>query len=176
MARAVATGYSIAEALDLPLLCWVDIHETGGMFSHDAETGGYRPEPGLTRDYLAANYPRLVLAEEVTETGWWNRPFEPREDRAPRAQRVLAELLARHGDTDDEVVFVSHGGFINYLLKAILGTGDPLPESAATSEVSEPSLWFGIHNASLTRVDFKGAERFVAYVNRTDYLPADLIT
>jgi hypothetical protein len=38
MERAVATGHRVAEALDLPLLGWIDIHETGGMFLYDEET------------------------------------------------------------------------------------------------------------------------------------------
>lgn len=164
MARAVATGHRIAEALDMLLHPWIDIHESGGMYHYDPESETYHPRPGLTRAALAARYPRLVLTEEVGDDGWWNRELEPREARAPRAQRVLDELLARHGDTDDEVVFVSHGGFFNHLLRAIL---DIAPD---------PPLWFGINNASLTRIDFNSEERFIAYLNRTDYLPEGLIT
>lgn len=167
MARAVATGHRIAEALDLPLLPWVDLHETGGMFSYDPEADVYHPEPGLTRGYLEAHFPRLVLTDAVKEAGWWNRPFEPRAARVPRARRVLDELLSKHGGTDDQVVFVSHGGFFNLFLRAVLGLYEAEDEA---------SLWFGVNNASLTRVDFSGAERFVLYVNRTDYLPDRFIT
>ncbi|MBN1250018.1 MAG: histidine phosphatase family protein [Anaerolineae bacterium] len=169
MDRAVATGHKIAEAVDLPLLPWLDLHETGGMFSYDPEEDAYNPEPGMTRGHLAAHYPRLVLTHDVTEAGWWNRPFEPEAARVPRARRVLAELLTKHGGTDDEVIFVSHGGFFNLFLRAILGfdNGSAPPDG---------SVWFGAYNASMTRVDFSGEERFVAYINRTDYLPAHLIT
>lgn len=169
MARAVATGSRIAEALHLPLLTWIDLHETGGMFSYDPEDDVYHPEPGMTRSELANRFPRLTLTEEITEAGWWNRPFEPREARAPRARRVLADLLSKHSGTDDEVVLVSHGGFFNLFLRAVLGLDN--------DQVGpDDSLWFGANNASLTRIDFQAERRFVAYVNRTDYLPAPLIT
>ena len=111
MERAVATGHRIAEALDLPLLGWVDIHETGGMFLYDEETDTHTPKPGRGRSYLLAHYPRLILPDEVTDAGWWNRPFEPKVDRAPRAHRVLAELLQKHGESDDgrEVLSATEG-------------------------------------------------------------------
>ncbi len=164
MERAVATGHQIAEVLDLPLLTWLDIHETGGMFLYDSETEEHRPQPGRARSYLQTHYPRIVLPDSVTEAGWWNRPFESQEARAPRARRVLRELLERHGDADDRVVFVSHGGFFNHFLHAVLEL-----EGVET-------LWFGVNNASITRIDFEDGERVVAYMNRVDFLPTTLIT
>jgi 2,3-bisphosphoglycerate-dependent phosphoglycerate mutase len=166
MERAVATGHEIAEVLDLPLLSWIDIHETGGMFLRDPETEEYVGKPGLSRSYLERTFPRLILPDTVTEEGWWNRPFEPEDVRQKRADGVLEALLARHGETDDAVVFVSHGGFFNHLLRAVLGIG----------ELDDDRLWFSANNASVTRIDFVEGRRLVEYVNRVDFLPPDLIT
>ncbi len=166
MERAAATGHEIAEALDLPLQSWIDIHETGGMFLEDPETGERLSKPGLSRTYLEETYPRLVVPESVTDEGWWNRPFEPESARQERADGVLEELLDRHGDTDDGVVFVSHGGFFNHLLRAVLSIDQP----------DEEKLWFAANNASVTRIDFVKGRRIVNYVNRVDFLPGDLVT
>lgn len=170
MERAVATGHKVAEALDLPLLGWTDIHETGGMFLYDEETESHISQPGHGRDFLQSRYPRLIAPDELTESGWWNRPFELKEDRAPRARRVRDALLDRHGGTDDGVALVSHGGFFNYLLRAILGLPDLEPEDASDR------LWFAANNVSITHIAFDGERRVVMYLNRVDFLPRDLIT
>lgn len=164
MERAVETGHAIAEALDLPLLGWIEIHETGGMYIRDAETGEALARPGRVRSYLEEHYPRIVLPEAATEEGWWNRPLEPDEARQPRADAVVRELLEKHGGTNDGVVFVSHGGFYNHLLRAILGL-----------DISD-DRWFAANNTSITRIDFRGDARVVAYQNRVDFLTPDLIT
>lgn len=168
MERAVATGHRISEALDLPLHTWIDIHETGGMFLQNRETGERMAQPGLARGYLKKTYSRIVLPDSVTDRGWWNRPFEEREERPVRAVRVVAELLERHGNTDDGVIFVSHGGFFNYLLWAILGLSQEGP--------FDNRPWFVTNNASITRIDFDGERRAVVYMNRADFLPPELIT
>ncbi|MCU0520722.1 MAG: histidine phosphatase family protein [Anaerolineae bacterium] len=182
MERALATGHRIAEALDLPLLGWVDIHETGGMFLYDQETESYVPQPGHSRSHLLRHFPRLVLPDEaarkqeaaqkqVTEAGWWNLPFEPKEVRAPRARQVLAELLEKHEIcSDDGVAFVSHGGFFNYLMRAIMG----LPEREPVEE--RDPVWFAAYNASITHIAFVGDQRVVRYLNRVDFLSEDLLT
>ncbi len=169
MERAVATGHTIAEALDLPLLGWIDLHETGGMFQDDKATGMRVPQPGRSRSYLQATYPRIVLPEGASEDGWWNRPFELHEARTPRAQRVLVELLERHGDTDDGVILVSHGGFFNHFMRVVLS----LPDTE--------SVWFAARNTSVTHLrlqedDQDGNRVLLLYLNRVDFLPGDLLS
>ena len=39
MIRAVATGTAIAQALGLPLAGWKDLHETGGIFFRNEDSG-----------------------------------------------------------------------------------------------------------------------------------------
>ncbi|MBN1260362.1 MAG: histidine phosphatase family protein [Anaerolineae bacterium] len=164
MLRTVQTGSLVARALGLPLLGWADIHETGGMFVVDPETGEYAGQPGQTRSAFAEAFPDLVLPEEATEEGWWNRPFEAREARSPRARRVLDTLLERHGDTDDRVVMVSHGGFFNHFMGAVVGLE------------KRDGLWLHMNNAAITRIDFTPEYRLLMYLNRLDYMPRDLIS
>ncbi|MBN1874354.1 MAG: histidine phosphatase family protein [Anaerolineae bacterium] len=168
MLRAVATGSIISRTLKLPLLGWKDLHETGGMFLVDPATEEKIGQPGKTSTYFTTHYPELVLPEDVTEAGWWNRPFEEQSERPIRAQRVLAELLVRHGNTSDRVAIVSHGGFFTHLICAILA----LP--------FEQQIWFYMNNTAITRVDFGEEEKTdrpaVVYLNRADFLPHTLIT
>jgi hypothetical protein len=37
-------------------------------------------------------------------------------------------------------------------------------------------MWFGINNVAMTRIDFYDGETAIRYMNRTDYLPKELIT
>lgn len=162
MVRSVETGLPLARALDLPLRGWEDIHESGGIFvKEDDEFIG---QPGKSRAYFEERYPELVLPEDVNADGWWNRPFETREARRARARRVHDELLERHGGTEDRVVFISHAGFYNHLLRAILGLPDP------------DDHWFFKNNGAITRIDFLPDATNVVYTNRLDYLPPDMIT
>ena len=164
MVRAVETGTIIAERLGLPLVGWECIHEGGGIYLDDEETGEPVGQPGNTRAFFEAHYPGLVLPNSVGEAGWWNRPFEPPEERPLRAQQFLRELLERHGGTDHRVAVVSHGGFYNRFMTVLLG----VPNS--------DSVWFVINNVAMTRIDFGEDGVVVVYTNRADFLPRDLIT
>ncbi|MBN2003197.1 MAG: histidine phosphatase family protein [Anaerolineae bacterium] len=163
--RAVMTGTIIARAVGLPLVGWTDIHETGGIYLENKETGELVGYPGKSRAYFAEHFPELILPDDMNDAGWWNRPFEDRPERLPRAQRVMARLLEKHGGTRDRVAMVSHGGFFNYLLMAFL-------------HLDERRLWFYMNNAAVTRFDFDSDNMplSVAYLNRAEFLPGELIT
>ncbi len=164
MLRAVATGAIIAQSLGLPLVAWKDIHEWGGINKRDPQTDERIGLPGKNRAYFETHYPNLILPDWLGEEGWWNRPVEAREERPLRARRVLDELLARHGGTEDRVALVSHGGFFNNLVRAIFDWPD------------RRGYWFNLNNASITRIDFEGEEIVLNYSNRVDFLPSDLVT
>jgi 2,3-bisphosphoglycerate-dependent phosphoglycerate mutase len=164
MVRAVATGTTIANALDLPLVAWEDLHEWGGIYLKDEQTDERTGLPGRNRAYFETHFPDLALPDSLGEAGWWNRPFEESELRLARARRVLRDLLERHGGTEDRVAVVSHGGFYNYLLAAILN----LPAEGH---------WFVLNNAAISRIDFtEEDETWLVYLNRVDFLLKDLIT
>jgi 2,3-bisphosphoglycerate-dependent phosphoglycerate mutase len=165
MTRAVHTGQFIAQALDLPLTGWTDLHEGGGIFLEQPDTGELLGYPGGTRAELCARFPELVWPADARADGWWNRPFEAIPDRKIRSRRVLAELLARHGGTDDQVVFVSHGGFFYRFMCAVLELPDP------------EGLWFHMYNTAVSCLEFSADGGVgVRYLNRTDHLPHELIT
>ena len=165
MVRSVATGTEIAKATGVPLTGWINLHETGGIFRENTETGERTGLAGYGRPYFEKNYPDFVLPDEIGEDGWWNnRPFEEHAEREARARKVLKELLRRHGDSDDQVAMISHGGFFNHLLKAILQIS------------GEGPLWFTMFNAAITRIDFVEEKPNLVYSNRVDFLTPDLIT
>ena len=182
MERAVYTAAPIARALEIPLIAWKEIHEEGGIFSREKrstpETGSVDKSlipnlPGRPRSFFTQNFPALTLPDDLDETGWWNRPFEAEEERQPRADQVLAALVARHKDQEGQpvhrVAFVSHGGFFMRLVCAML----KLPWRQAAFGMRS---WFILNNCSISRFEIHKEEINFAYLNRTDFLPDHLIT
>ena len=172
MLRAVATGLPVARALGLPLVAWKDLHEGGGLFLGDPEAGTTVGQTGPDRAAMAARFPELVWPPEMGDGPWWDRPFEAVEERLPRAGGVLAELLARHapgpdGESgQDGVAIFTHANFYNYILAALLGFTE-----------RRPQVWFSLLNTGITRIDFfTDREPFIAYQNRVEHLPPELIT
>jgi len=166
MIRSVETAIAVGQAINLPVHAWEDIHETGGIYQ-DQDEGEPIGLPGKTRAQFTSDYPALVLPDSLYENGWWNRPFEVHEAAPIRAQRFLAELLARHGNSDDVVAIVSHGNFYRYFLAASLRLPDP------------QAVWFLMNNTAMSRIDFPPALEGVIvmqYQNRIDHLPAELVT
>ncbi len=163
MVRAIVTGTLVARALSVPLVAWQDLHETGGIYREDLQTGVRAGQPGKSRAELAARYPDLVLPVSLGAVGWWNRPFEEREQRPARAERFVRELLERHGGKQDRVAVISHGGFYNVLLRTIL-------------KIERTEYWFSLNNAAITRLDFDGENVLLVYMNRVDYLPKELVS
>ncbi len=164
MLRAVQTGNAIASALDLPLIGWPEVHETGGIYLDDEESGLPIGLAGNPRSFFEQNFPRLVLPAWLDESGWWNRDFESNAERLPRGYRALTQLLERHGGTTDRVAVVTHGGFYNYILTAILG------------QSNRPELWLLMNNTGVSRVGFEERNPVFYYHNRTDHLPREWIT
>jgi len=173
MVRAVSTGTPIADALGLSLVSWIDIHETGGIFSRTAGENRFGL-PGKKQSFFESHYPDLELPEPFGEKGWWNKPFEEIKDRTPRAERVWAELLKRHGDkpgmSEHNVALISHGGFFNCLLTAALGV------KMQRLENNKHKFWFIMNNCGITRIDVMGGQVFIAYTNRINHLRENLIT
>jgi 2,3-bisphosphoglycerate-dependent phosphoglycerate mutase len=177
MERAAFTAAPIAQALDIPLIAWKEIHEEGGIFSRGDKRSSPSDRsqalglPGRPRSFFMENFRTMTLPDDLDETGWWNRPFEAEQERQPRADQVFADLLARHRDGQPEhrVALVSHGGFFMRLVSAVL----KLPWRQATLGLKS---WILLNNCSLSRFDIRGDEITVAYINRTDYLPDHLIT
>ena len=170
MLRAVETGSAISKALNVPLIGWRDLHETGGIVSGDGAETPYIGLPGSTQSFFRENYPELVLCDRFGDEGWWNRPHEEVSEHQPRAKRVVDTLLEKHGGTSDRVLVVTHGAFYNHLMQELLGLEDE-------------RVMFGWSNTAITRWDFHQEDgkdtyrgRVLVYSNRIDHLPKHLVT
>lgn len=164
MLRATQTAHIVANELELPVTGRLDLFETGGVYLDDEASGLPVGQPGKPRSFFNVEFPRLILPETVGEEGWYNRPYEARAERLPRAQRLVADLLATHRGSQDRVALFSHGSFFNDFMRAMLGVeAQVLP-------------WFEMANAAITRFDFTERGVRVAYQNRVDHLPVEIIT
>lgn len=164
MVRAVHTARTVAHKLGLPLTGWIDLHEEGGIYLEDPETGAIQGMPGKSRAYFSRYYPELTIPAEVSEGGWWGRPRESGEEARARAERVLEMLLVRHGESEDHVALVSHGGFYTHFMSALFNLG------------VEQAYFFALNNTAMTRVDFEDGRIQVTYMNRLDFMPKHLVT
>jgi 2,3-bisphosphoglycerate-dependent phosphoglycerate mutase len=171
MRRAVVTGAYIASASELPLVAWEEIHERGGIYRHDEESDELQGLPGGNRAYFAENYPELIVPDSLAEDGWWNRPVEPQHAIPVRARRFLDKLRARHGHSADRVAIVSHAGFYQAMLGALLGI-----VGKTDGFGNEADVFFGMNNAAISRIDFNEQEAVLIYQNRVLHLPAELLT
>lgn len=163
MARAVLTAKLVAEKVALPLAGLEDAHEGGGVYLEDEETRELIGQPGKTPEELKALSDRLVLPE-LNPSGWWNRPFEVREERVARARRLLTALLEKHGGTGDRIALFSHAAFFNYFLAAVFELDQ------------RPPLWVYLNNTGISRFDFNGEEYALIYTNRTEHLTPNLLS
>lgn len=168
MHRAMQTALPISEALGLNPSIWLDIHEHGGIWlEEDGITTGY---PGMVLADISAKFPTYEVPEQITEKGWWN-PDLGQEDiegcraRAMRVKAALMERATQDATKDDHVAIVSHGTFIDCLLKAMLNN---LPGEF---------YFYWHYNTALTRLDIMPSGTIIMrYVNRVTHLPAELVT
>ncbi|MCD4673996.1 MAG: histidine phosphatase family protein [Anaerolineaceae bacterium] len=164
MRRALQTASAISRELDLAMNGREDLHECGGIYLDDGETGERIGLPGPTFRELNNQFPDLILPEKGADEGWWNRPYEIREERFPRARSMIQSMIDTHGATDDNVAIVTHGAFHNALLTVLL----KLPE--------DHNNWINMNNAAITSVDIWEDGVGINYVNRTEFLPSEMIS
>jgi 2,3-bisphosphoglycerate-dependent phosphoglycerate mutase len=168
MVRAMQTALPIGQALDLQPRVWVDIHEHGGMFLGNPRNGdGIRSFPGISRREASERFPGYTLPEEMSDDGWWHGDYEDMESCAVRAQRVAEVLEERAAEDDDSAIaLVTHGTFIDQLLKALTKQTE-----------TDRRIFYFKNNTAITHVDFLRDGRLVLrYTNRIPHLPDELIT
>ncbi|HUN24312.1 MAG TPA: histidine phosphatase family protein [Anaerolineales bacterium] len=163
--RAIQTAMPTCEALGLPLVAWKLAHEHWGLFQYDEQTDTYTAHPGPSRTYFAEHFPKLVLPEDVGEDGWWKGNREDDAAKNARAKAFYAELLARHGATDDRIALVSHGGFFVSFMRAVFAT-----------PYAEESNWFLMNNCAISRLHFSQRGPLLVYANNTQHLPYEYHT
>ena len=166
MVRAVRTGLAIAQASNLPLVAWPELHETGGLFDIEMVDGErvFIGQPGPGRSFFQSEFPQLILPDDLSEEGWYNRDKEPRDQYSQRAQGIVDRLTTEHGGTDDRVGIVMHGGIFARILTAFFN-------------IQAERYWFLMNNCAISRVDISD-DGFVmlAYMNKVDHLPDHLVT
>ncbi len=165
MHRALQTAQPIGRALNLPPEVWVDIHEHGGIYlDHGPEEGGMVGYPGKTRSEILAEFPDYILPNQVTEQGWWTGSHEDWPTCLGRAIKVAA-ALRKMAESEERLAIISHGGFIDALLKALL------------NQSPSPNIHYYHFNTAVSRLDFRpDGSLDVRYLNRVDHLPQELIS
>lgn len=168
MHRSLQTARPIGAALNIAPEIWLEIHEHGGIWlEKDGVIAGYG---GKTRAEIMAEFPDFTLPDAITDQGWWNTEAG-KEDaagsraRAMRVAKALHERAAHEETQDDTVAIVSHGGFIDSLLKALLNM---LPGNR---------YFYAHYNTGITKVDISPDGRvMLRYMNHVSHLPPELVT
>lgn len=171
MLRTLQTTKPIAKALGLRPSIWIDIFEHGGMFAGNPHTGeNFLAHVGLTRAEIMAEYPDYELVDAIGEDGWYKGGYEDIAGCYARAIRVARELRRRahaelEGGTKSVVAIVSHGTFIDSLIKALF------------SQIPENRYFYYHNNTAFTCIDFGQHDTlYMRYLNRTIHLPHDMIS
>ena len=165
MTRAVQTALEVARGTGLTPQIWADWHESGGIWQdRDGVRVGLE---GQNRTYFQQQFPSVALPDDFAPRGWWSRAYEDDTALLPRAKRVWAELLARHGSTTDRIAVVSHGHFYAYVIAIALG----LPNLEG--------VFFVLNNTGVTRLDHREnlhQTTNLIYANRLEHLEPALVT
>ncbi len=165
MRRTLQTAQPISQALGLTPEVWVDIHEQGGIYLDHGEEVGRVGYPGLTRAEILAEFPAYRLPDAVTEQGWWRSGYEEWPLCQGRAIKVAHTLRQWAIGSTERIALVSHGGFLDALLKALF---DQLPGR---------HLFYHHYNTAVTRLDFREDGRLgLRFINRVDHLPPELVS
>ena len=164
MYRSLQTVQPVSRALGLAPRVWVDIHEEGGMFLNHGVDQGLVGYPGRTRSEILAEFPDYQLPTSFDETGWWNKGHEDPASLLVRATKV-SEELREMAKTEDRVAMITHGAFMNALLKVIFG------------QISKEHMYYRHHNTAISRFYMDGTGSFeVLYLNSTVHLTPESIS
>lgn len=164
MTRALQTCQPIVAALGIQPEVWLETHEHGGVYQRRPE--GIVGFTGRTRREIESDFPGYLLSEGISDQGWWNpaRGSETMPEAIGRAVQVAGDLR-RRAESDDRILIVTHGTFIDTLIKALFAQ---LPSRA---------LFYLHYNTAITRIDFTERERLlVRYLNRVAHLPPDKVS
>ena len=167
MRRALQTTQPISEALGLTPEIWLDIHEKGGIYLDHGEEKGCVGYPGMTRAEILAEFPNYQLPDEITADGWWKSGCEDWPACHGRAIKVVHQLRdwAANGRREERIALVSHGGFMDALLKAL------------SNQLPSKHIWYHHFNTATTRVDFReDGGLSLRYLNRVEHLSPEYIS
>lgn len=172
MIRAVHTGSIISSLVGLPLVALPPVHEVGGVYLESQVNGVQHitKEYGGTQEFYNDVFPLLKFEAPIHDRGWWQGGREDVEAPLKRAHTVIELLKQRHFESEDRVAIVTHGAFYNYMVRAIFGIAPDEPDGRKLP------FWYSFCNCAITRFDFTTRRVTLAYHNRTDFLPDELVT
>jgi broad specificity phosphatase PhoE len=134
LVRALATATAVAVASSITeISVWPELQETRRNVHR-----------GFGRHELLERFP-LARFPHTFEADGWDHGGESYESGLERGFSAVESLRARF-TAEDRVVVISHGAFINYLLRALLH----IPAAH--------HVWFTMLNCSITRVRFHEPE------------------
>ena len=164
MYRTLQTVQPIAVSLGLDPMVWVDLHEEGGMYLNHGEDRGLVGYPGKTRKDIASEFGSYQLPSEITAGGWWSGGHEGKVAFTARANRV-SDSLKNMAISKEIIALITHGAFMNVLLKALLGT------------ISSSLINFRHHNTGITRINLRNDGRLELWgLNQVHHLSSDLVS
>ncbi len=164
MCRALQTSQYLSSSLGLPVEVWVEIHEWGGIYLDYSEAGRVVGYPGKTRSDILREFPDYILPDGITEQGWWNGTREEKSGCQGRAIEVATRLWSL-AESDQRIAMISHGDFIDSLLKALF------------NQLPGDGLYYRHSNTGITRLDLAGDGHLTyRYMNRIEHLPPELIS
>lgn len=170
MLRTLQTTQMITDSIDLPPHVFVGLHEWGAI-SEAREDGTVVQLPGLNRLGMREICPNVVLPDDVTDQGWWFHEGFARgiEDMCQLSHEnglaFIAHLEEHHGNTDERVAAVSHGGSGGSLMSAFFG----LPPDPGYSRFTQ-------NNTGVSKMLFTSEQRQLQYLNRINHLPPEAVT
>ena len=168
MLRALQTAEIIGRILSLPPHVYVGLHEWDGIW--EAGVGRYGATlPGLTRTQMREICPNVVLPDDVTDEGWlfseWGN-VELMLQRAFRDSKLfIQQAEATHGESDERVAVVSHGGFLATMICAFFElTPNDDPDH------------FAHRNGAISKIRKTPEGTQLRYLHRISHLPKEMLT
>ncbi len=165
MYRSLLTTQPLARALGIQPEVWIDVHEHGGLYMEQPD--GIVGEPGLSRSQIQAEFSDYILPDGITDTGWYDTKIGQESLYAAQARAIkVAGELRRRAGSDQRIAIISHGTFIDALLKALF------------YQLPRRDIYYSHFNTAITRIDLYGDSdrQLVRFVNRIAHLPTDLMT
>ena len=121
----------------------------------------------MPRAEILAEFPDYQLPDEITADGWWKSGCEDWPACHGRAIKVMHQLRdwAANGWREERIALVSHGGFMDALLKAL------------SNQLPSKHIWYHHFNTAITRVDFReDGGLSLRYLNRVEHLSPEYIS
>jgi broad specificity phosphatase PhoE len=165
MYRSLQTTRPVAQALGIQPEVWIDIHEHGGIYLEQPD--GIVGFSGKTRAEIMSEFPDYLLPDSLGDAGWWDQKVGQESLSAAQGRAIkVAGELRRRASSNEGIAIISHGTFIDALLKALF------------NQLPSRQFYYLHYNTAITRIDFSGDKDrlLVRYVNRTAHLPNELVS